>query len=253
MPFAKIAKGTPAYFRARTWALCGIGGIRVKSDILEISLAILAAALAAWLALITYFRQKEYELILERYLVGSIDLLASDLQGIAAVFAHNWTRCLAIIKSYRDTGDEFDIAELTTGFLDMNASNPNIVAHYRLHRLVGTMDYWNYYLAAIAFYATANSVLTKEIPETIRRRMTGSQISNAHAEIAEAAFRVASEQDADSHKYIRLVSEFQDLATALEGEKFTFKKVRSFKSKDCVRQSIGRVEQTVKDLQNQNA
>ena len=222
----------------------------MKADILEISLTLLAVSLAALFALITFYRQKEYELVLKRYLEGSIDLLAADLQEIASVFAHNWARCLAVIKSYRDTGDDFDVAELNNGFLDMKASNPNIVAHYKLHRLTGTMDYWNYYQKAIAFYTTANSTLTKEIPETIRIRIVGDRIDNPHNEIAESAFEMAREKDEESYKYVRLISEFQDLATALESETFTFKKMKKFKNKKDIKELISRVEQAVNELES---
>lgn len=225
----------------------------MKLDILEISLTLLAISLTALFALITFYRQKEYELVLKRYLEGTLDLLAADLQQISAVFAHNWARTLAVIKSYRDTGDDFDVLEFSDGYLEMEASNPNIVAHYKLHRLTGTMDYWSYYQKAIAFYATANSILTKEIPETIKLRITGERINSPHREIAESAFEIAREKEEESHKYIRLISELQDLATSLESETFTFKKIDKFKNNKNVKSLILSLEEAYKSLEQEDS
>ena len=41
---------------------------------------IVAALLTAWFALSFYHRQKEYEIVKQRYLDGSIDVLASEIE-----------------------------------------------------------------------------------------------------------------------------------------------------------------------------
>jgi hypothetical protein len=224
----------------------------VDEKILGISLTLLAVSSTAWLAIRAYYTQKEYELILNRYLEGSLDLLASDLQMIVTIFNHNWARCLAIIKSYRDLGDDFDLNELSKGFLELTSSNPNIIAHHRLNSLTGTMNYWNYYQHATSYYTGANSVITKEIPEVIRVKVSGELINNSHHEIIESAFQTAREQNEKSHVYVQLISEFQDLATALETERFTFKNLINFKKNKNVKISLKRVSETLKLLEKED-
>ena len=119
----------------------------------------LSAALAGWFAVQTYFRQREHELILSRYLEGGIDLLAAELQRVITIFNHNWARCLSVLAAFRDLEADFDIAELQKGFIDLESSNPNVVAHHRLFTLVGTHEYWMAYQAATAFFAGANIVV----------------------------------------------------------------------------------------------
>lgn len=134
---------------------------RCMTILLQISSIILGAALTAQLAIVTYFREREHELILDRYLEGSLDYLAADLSQVSESFQHNWARCLAILKSYRDGPDEFDLNELTTGFVEVPGSRLNIVAHHRLQTLTGSSDYWCIHQKAMAFFTTANSVIVK--------------------------------------------------------------------------------------------
>jgi len=113
----------------------------MDNAILQASLALLAAALAAWFAVHTYFRQREYELIISRYLEGGVDMLAAEIERVAAIFNHNWARCLSILSSYRDLENGFNIAELEKGFLELQSSNLNAIGHHKLYTLVGTSEY----------------------------------------------------------------------------------------------------------------
>jgi hypothetical protein len=129
--------------------------------LLQTSLALFAASLTAWFAVLIYFRQREHELILSRYLEGSLDHLAAEVGIIYEAFSHNWARCLAIIKSYRDIEEQFDLEELSKGFVDLQAGKHNIVAHQRLFTLTGTNDYWVAYQLAMAHLFTPTQCWSK--------------------------------------------------------------------------------------------
>lgn len=214
----------------------------MANALLQSSLALFAAALAAWFAVLTYFRQREHELILSRYLEGGLDLLAAEVERVSETFSHNWARCLAILKSYRDLEDQFDIEELSKGFLELQSSKHNIVAHHRLYTLTGAGEYWDFYQKAMAYYTTANSVLVKEIPEVIRVKLTSDRIDTQHAEIVNHGFDVAKEQDDGSHKYVQLVAELQILSAALESERYRFKNLNNFRKKTEVQESLQRIK-----------
>lgn len=216
--------------------------------LLQSSLALFAAALAAWFAVLTYFRQREHELILSRYLEGGLDLLAAEVERVSETFSHNWARCLAILRSYRDLEDQFDIEELSKGFLELKSSKHNIVAHHRLYTLTGAREYWDFYQKAMAYYTTANSVLVKEIPEVIRVKLTSDRIDTPHAEIVNHGFEVAKEQDDGSHKYVQLVAELQILSAALESERYRFKNLNKFRNKTEVQESLQRIKSLLASL-----
>lgn len=214
--------------------------------LLQVSLALLAAALAAGFAVHTYFRQREHELILSRYLEGSLDFLAAEVGNAYEIFSHNWARCLAIIKSYRDVEQQFDLGELSKDFLELKSGKHNIVAHHRLHTLTGTNDYWVAYQHAMAYFTSANSILVKEIPEAIRVKRTTDRMATSHAQIAEDAFRHAKQQMDDAQRlHVPLISEFQALSVALESERYRFKELNRFREKQEVKSSLERVRELV--------
>ena len=101
-----------------------------------------AAGVAAWIALRLYFRQKEYELIKQRYLEGAIDIVAAEVEQALGVVQHNWTRCLNIVKTYRDENINFDVKELEKGFVDLD-SKLHRVPHHRIGNLIGSQLIWD--------------------------------------------------------------------------------------------------------------
>ena len=106
-----------------------------ESVIQELVITIVAAGIgilfAAWLGSLTYFKQKEYELVKERYLEGAIDVVASEIDQTFEVSKHNWARCLNIMKAFRDEKKAFDLKELSIGFRDMELALHQI-AHHRI-------------------------------------------------------------------------------------------------------------------------
>ena len=221
----------------------------MQEIIIKICMALLAAGLTALFAVQTYYRQREYELILSRYLEGSIDLLAAELSHVSEVFSHNWARCLAIIKSFRDLEDDYELNELKKGFIELQSSIHNTVAHQRLYFLTGTHDYWKVYQLALAYFTCANSVLVHEIPETIRAKLTTTKLKHPHCQIVEECAKHAKEQDDESHKYLCLIDEFVILSNALESERYRFKTIKVFRNKPEVLESIERIKKLYAELE----
>ena len=210
--------------------------------LLQTSLALFAAALTGWFAVQRYYQQREYELILSRYLEGGLDLLAAEAERVTAAFHHNWARCLSVLGAYRDLESNFDLSEFDKGFVELQSSNLNIVAHYRLFTLVGTHEYWSVYQSAMAFFTSANVVLVKQIPDAIRIKLTTTRIEHSHAEVTEEGFKEAKLQEEKSQRFVQLVAELQVLSAALESERFRFRELKKFQNKAEVKASVARLK-----------
>src|SRR5882762_1001234 len=142
--------------------------VEIVKGLFTLAAVVVGAGIGMW----AYFRQKEYELVKQRYLEGAIDVVSSELEHALGVVSHNWARCLNIVKAYRDQQGDFDVAELARGFLDLDASKFHRIAHHRLHTLLGTSLVWDVYQLAMAHCSNVNTVITKEIPDTIRVKLT---------------------------------------------------------------------------------
>lgn len=219
---------------------------------MESIIGLIAVGLAAWLAKGAYYKQKEYELIRARYLDGGLDHLSGDLENVASIFAHNWARCLDIIKSYRDVGQDFDLTQLEKGFVDLQASSLQLAALNRIVTLTDTPEYWQLYQHATAFYTSANSTLVKEVPEAIRLALTTDRVGGTVSQVAEHAFNVALQLNKQHIKYIALIQELQILSTLLESERFTLKSIKAFAKKKEVSGSAARIKSLLADIESES-
>ena len=209
--------------------------------LLEGLFTLVAALIAAWFALTFYYKQKEYELVKQRYLDGSIDVLASEIESALGIFNHNWARCLNILKAYRDQKDSFDIKDLSEGFIEYESTNFHEIAHHRLQTLTGSQVYWQIYQLLMAFVTNSVSKIQHEIPDTIKAKLTTNLIEKDHSVVVEHAFSVLKELQEESHKYAPYSRDLQVLSTLLEQEKLSVKKVISFRNKTEVINSVASI------------
>lgn len=194
-------------------------------ELIKGSFTLAAAGLAAWIALRLYFRQKEYELIKQRYLEGAIDIVAAEVEQALGVVNHNWARCLNVIKSFRDEKTHFSIEELGKGFLDLDSSRFHRVPHQRIGNLMGSQLVWEVYQLAMAFAANSNTVITKEIPEAIRIKLSTDLIDKEPEQMAEEMFSRLQDIDNESHRFASLIRELHTLGLLLESERLSFQKL----------------------------
>lgn len=145
----------------------------ICQELLKALLTLLVGLTIARVGLWIYFRQKEYELVKQRYLEQSIDVVAAELESAMGAFSHNWGRCLQLLKEYRDIEAHFDLDKLSSGFLAFESTGFQRIAHYRLRSLVQSDVIWKVYQLALAFAASANAKAASEIPATIKARLQG--------------------------------------------------------------------------------
>jgi len=215
--------------------------------IIQGTFTLVAAISTAWFALWFYHKQKEYELVKQRYLEGSVDVIASEIDNSLGIFNHNWARCLNLVKAYRDQEDNFDIKELDSGFIEYEVVNFHQIEHHRLFTLTGTLIYWKMYQLILAFVTSSVSVMQHEIPDAIKTKLTTEKIEAEHSAIVEEAFKHLAKLQKDSHRFARFSGELNNLAAILEQEKLSVKKIQDFKLKDEVKKSISCIKETYKD------
>ena len=211
-------------------------------EILKGCFTLVAVGLGSLIALKAFFRQKEYELTKQRYLEGGVDVVAVQIEQALGVVSHNWARCLAIAKSFRDAGSDFDIKELEKGFLEFDSSQFKQIAHHRIGSLVRSQVIWRVFQHAMAYATNANSRICKEIPEAIRLRMTTDRIAADHGEVAEQMFQDLQGIQKEGYPFANLLREVHALGLLLEAERMSLKAVADFSNKQEVRELISRLE-----------
>lgn len=200
-----------------------------------------AVALGSVVALRVYFRQKEYDLTKQRYLEQGIDVVASELEVALGIVSHNYARSLQLCKFYRDSGPMLDTKELERGFLELDSSKFHVIAHHRLSALLQNQVVWESFQSAMAHATTANSVITQEIPEAIRRHLKDPNRFNDRKKLSEDMVKFLQEKHDQGSKYENLIRELHALSLLLEAEPLSLKAIAKFSSTPEVRLLIGRL------------
>jgi len=216
-------------------------------ELFAASATILVGIGIAKYGLTVYYKQKEYELVKQRYLEGAIDVIASEIELALGTFSHNWARSLNILKAYRDTPDTFNTAELKEGFLQLESLRFHRIAQHRIRMLSGSDVIWNTFQLAMAFAGTADATATKEIPETIRQKIEFNNIQSSPGEIVDVGFDELKKLDEESHKFAITLRTLQVMAVELEQQKLDFKAIASFHHRKSVQEALEELENSFKE------
>ena len=200
-----------------------------------------AIGLGSWIALAVYFRQKEYELVKQRYLEGGVDVVATQLEEALGVVSHNYGRCLQICKSMRDAKGNFDVKELDTGFLELSTSNFQQVAHHRINSLLQSDVLWTACQLALAYATTANSRIVNEMTQAIRLRFTTNLIKHDYETMAAVMLADLHQLQAEGFHYATVIRELHALSLMLERERMKLKAVAAFHKREAVMQLVERL------------
>jgi hypothetical protein len=201
--------------------------------------------LAAWLALRGYFRQREYELVRDRYLVGGVDVVAAELDKALQSFRHNHSRCLRLYKLFRDEDEDFNLEELSKGSSPYAITLP-MVAHHRLGDLLSSQLVWNLYQAAAAFVFNSNGQMG-ELLETIRLKIDRGRVDVPAKVIFKDAIATLDELDANSQRFAVLTRALHKISQMLEQEKMTFKNATKFSRRPDLKKLLAELEAQLKD------
>ena len=217
-------------------------------EMLKVLAPIAALLIGPWIALRVYFRQKEYETTKQRYLEGSLDVLAGALQSALGTVSHNYARCMALCRGYRDYGNDFDPADLPKGFREFDSARFHQTEHFRLRTLIDSDIAWLFHQAALAYAASADWTLSKEIPDAMRilsKQPEGIRDRKADAEKMVNDARALHDE---SFAFSPLLTELNALAAVLEREKLGTQEVRTFCQRAEVKAAVERLQKAYEAL-----
>lgn len=75
----------------------------LKPGLISLLTALVIVWLGYRLGILAYFKRKEHDEIIKRYLESSIDLIASNVDETLSIFRDNWAHSLRLLKEFRET------------------------------------------------------------------------------------------------------------------------------------------------------
>jgi hypothetical protein len=217
------------------------------TELLRGTLSIAAIAAGSFVALRMYFRQKEYELVKQRYLEQSVDAIAAHVEECLGIVSHNYARTLQLVKSFRDAEIEFDLSELARGFLELHSSQFNQIAHHRLETLIGSKIVWHVYQTTLAACSAANAQIVREFPQAMRVKQTTDRIAASHEEMVATMVRDIRAVHDGTFRYAKLLAELHFLSRLLEVERLGFEAISEFHHRTDVRNMVARLKSAFSD------
>lgn len=216
--------------------------------------ALLVVVVTALLGLWAYFRQKEYELVRERYLEQGIDVLIHHVETALSVFQFNFTHSLLVLKTFRDLGADMPSRLYETGFLDLDKVTMVPTRNYLLQELIGDDVCYKIHQLMMVFVHDANNFFMNDLCSMLRVKINGGReigVKATREEIVEIYMQHCVEYEKQAHRFWILLGNLQNIAFAFEKERFTFKKLRTFRKDASVKKSIAVLrEQFAEDLNN---
>lgn len=206
----------------------------------------IAAAIAATFAIWFYFRQKEYELIQQRYLVEGIDVVISEAEEAMNCFHFNWARCLEVLKAYRDL-PKFDCSDLRVGFVDLPKSRFPLTAIHRVTTMTKSHVVWDAFQLTMSFAQTATSVVKDEIPTAIRVQVEDKLDDTKRDELLEEAGEKIKELNGAAADYHHFISQLRQIAAIVEQQRFNAKAIRRLGEKTNVEEILREIHNRFRD------
>ena len=200
-----------------------------------------------------YFRQKEYELITERYLRQGLDRITDQVERSLGVFRHNWARSLTVVKMFRDCGKDMNPSLYTGGFIEPDPTLYEVWVDYRIRDLIGD-DFVNLARQHLeAFIRNTYAFFSEELCTAVRLRIEGRKelsVKSDREKIAESYFSTLDRFDKESKQFHVLLGELQHITSVLQTQRFSFKRFGAIRKRPVVVKSVETLRSTFKDVSN---
>jgi len=215
----------------------------------------LAIVVLAYLfARAAYFRQKEYELVVRRYLNECLDEISASVDKALALYRHNWWQGTVVLKHFRDLGPDMRKDLYQNVFIEPSPYQYKISCFYRLEDLVGgdVFDIAQQYLDA--FTREAYAFFQDDLSQAVRLFIKGSKTINFKA-TKEELISTYEEQilrlDSKVKRFYVYLHELQNLASIVQTKRFTFKSIKKIQNQKDVEEIVNRMREAFPVENNQ--
>jgi hypothetical protein len=212
-------------------------------NIMQIVSPIFAALIAYYIGMKVYFKQKEYDIVRQRYLDQSLDILCANVDNMLVVFRSNWAQSLWICQLFRDAGKNLGKEYYTSKFQKFDHSLFTLTPFFRLRLLIDDQIFWEATQELVAFVEKTTSFFENDLLTAIKVYIDSDIIKVDHKTIYEEYVPSISDFEKESHKFYDLISGLLVLASVLEKEKFSYKGIHKFKMNDDVAKTVAKLKE----------
>ena len=217
--------------------------------ILSVIVSILIAVLSVIAGIVFYYRQKEYELVRERYLDMTIDQVCGGLDHALSVFRTNYHICFRNLKLLKDLGKKCNLDLFVLDIRHYEKEVLSIVSMYRLKELIGTDLFWKLSQLTVVFVDNFNNYFIPDLNSALRLYCLKEIDSkgNQNLKIFNSYLNELTKLDQQSYKYYVVLSSLIKISTIIEKYKFSFKEIEKLRNRNDVQALISELEEAFKE------
>lgn len=205
----------------------------------------IGASIAALLGIAAFFRQKEYESVRQRYLVECIDLICKNIDYALGVFLGNWAQALRLHRDFRDLEKTVDPESYSKQFIKFNYEHFTITPFFRLRELINDQIFWEAAQSLFSFIETSYTFFDSDFRIAVKFFVEGKIDEDKHRDMIDGYLEKIIGQKKKSLKFYLILEELLNIGRILEKERFSFKRIRDFKDKLEVKESISRLRDAI--------
>ena len=206
-----------------------------------------------------YFRQKEFELVRDRYLNDGLDQLVTRSDYALQVFNHNWAHSLNVIKTLRGLKRNANIEVFLKDLIAPDAKMLELSVNRKVRDLLQSQITYDVHQLLAVFTHNSFLKMRDDLGNAIRLYIENNadfQGKLSPEAIEKNYLPVLLDLNAKSNTYFFFVKQTQELANLLQKEKLGFRAVSSFGQKPEVRSIVASLEnyyaQQIEDAKSSN-
>jgi hypothetical protein len=216
--------------------------------IIQILKPAISVLIASLIGLFIYFKQKEYEIVRQRYLDNCLDLLCSNISQLLAIFRNNWTMSLHNYQIFNTAGANIETKYYQDRYLKVDQNLLETNAFYRLNILLDDQIFWKATQELIAFVDNSESFFVNDFMMAIKLFVNTDKLQTSQNDICKEYFPKLSSYEEQSHKYYDILTGLQIISTILEEQRFSYKSIRKLKKNKDVKAVINKIKETFPEL-----
>ena len=206
--------------------------------------------LACFLGRSAYFRQKEYELIIRRYLEEGLDAISKNVDKSLAVFRYNWWQSTVLLKYFRDHGKDIRKELYEILFITPDTSLWDLWRDYRLADIVGDNIFFQAHQLLDVFVRDSYAFFQDDLCAAVRIVIEGGKelkVNASREQIISEYFQKIMRLDEEVKPYYVLLGELQTLTSIIQKERFSFRKLKKLRKRPNVIQNTNNLKKLFRD------
>lgn len=212
--------------------------------IVTLSCTLAGAYFVYRLGLRSYAKQKEYELLIERYLNNGVDPVVATVDHALNMFKQNYAQALRLLNKFKDTQSAalpLDEKEYKFEFLKYNPESLSVAPFYKVQSITGDDIFWESFQLLIAFVDRSYHFFQNQFRQAIEYYLETDKITKSLDDMCNDFYNDVWRHYKESERYHKILMELQNISLFLETKKLSFKELVELRSRPAMKDYVRRL------------